>query len=132
MYNLLVIDDDFMICKVLANIFASEKYGVRTSRTVGEGFKACLAQPPDLILLDINLPDGSGLDLCRRIKETPGIKHIPVIILTGGAAETETREAGLDSGAEDYFPKPFVMEEIVARVAEIIKLGRMPTGVRPV
>lgn len=132
MYNLLVIDDDFIICKILANIFTSEKYGVRTSHTAGEGLKACLAQPPDLILLDINLPDGSGLDLCRSIKKTPGIKHIPVIILTGGAAETEDRASGLGSGAEDYFSKPFVMEEIVARVAEIIKLGCKPTGGRPV
>lgn len=121
MYRLLIIEDDQILTKVLIRMFSSEKYEVNHSGTVKEGFESCLKELPDLVLLDINLPDGNGLDVCKKIKETPKLRHIPVVILTGDATSVENRVQGMESGAEDYVLKPFIAEELLARVAGIIK-----------
>jgi len=107
--------------KVLVRMFTSEKYEVKHTSTIAEGFHSCLKELPDLVLLDINLPDGSGLDLCRRMKETPQIKHIPIVIMSGDATSVENKIQGLESGAEDYVLKPFEPESLMARVAGILK-----------
>lgn len=121
MYKLLIIEDDHIMSTILTRIFTAEKYEVKHSNTVGEGFQACLRELPDLVLLDINLPDGSGLDLCRSMKENPRIKHIPIILLTGDATSVDSKVQGLESGAEDYVLKPFLTDELVARVNGILK-----------
>ena len=121
MYKLLVIEDDLIMSKVLLRIFRSEKYEVSHSGTIADGFQTCLKELPDLVLLDINLPDGSGLDLCRRMKETQQIKHIPIVILTGDATSVDSKVQGLESGAEDYILKPFISDELIARVSGILK-----------
>lgn len=121
MYKLLVIEDDSIMSKVLARMFTSEKYDVKRAATLEDGFKTCLKELPDLVLLDVNLPDGSGLDMCRKMKETQQIKHIPIIIMTGDATSVECKIQGLESGAEDYVLKPFIADELVARVNGILK-----------
>lgn len=102
-------------------MFTSEKYEVNLAATAKDGFDSCVKELPDLVLLDINLPDGNGLDVCKKIKESPKLKHIPVVILTGDATSVENRVQGMESGAEDYVLKPFIAEELLARVAGIIK-----------
>lgn len=107
--------------KVLTRMFTAEKYGVTTQGTVKEGFESCLKELPDLVILDVALPDGNGLDLCKRMKEHPRIKHIPIIILTGDATTVENRILGLEYGADDYVLKPFIPSGLLSRVAGIIK-----------
>ncbi len=121
MYKLLIIEDDPIVTKVLTRIFVSEKYEVKQVGTAEGGFQAALKGLPDLVLLDISLPDGSGLDLCRRMKEDRRIRHIPIIILTGDATSVENKMQGLESGAEDYVLKPFIPEELTIRAAGILK-----------
>ncbi|MDO8806742.1 MAG: response regulator transcription factor [Elusimicrobiota bacterium] len=121
MYKLLIIEDEPIMAKVLKRMFTSEKYEVTNTNTAGEGFEACLKELPDLVLMDVHLPDGNGLDLCRKMKETPRIKHIPIIIMTGEATSVDCKMMGLESGAEDYVLKPFISEELIARVAGILK-----------
>jgi len=121
MYKLLVIEDDAIMSKVLVRMFTSEKYEVSHTGTCEEGFRSALKELPDLILMDINLPDGNGVDLCRRMKETQRIKHIPVIMMTGDATSVDNKVQGLESGAEDYVLKPFISDELIARVAGILK-----------
>ena len=70
---------------------------------------------PDLILLDIMLPDSDGLDICKGIRSSPELAHIPVIFLTARASETD-RIVGLELGANDYIVKPFFIRELIARI----------------
>ena len=121
MYKLLIIEDDKIMSKVMARMFTSEKYEVNVSYTAEDGFKTCLKELPDLVILDINLPDGNGLDLCKRMKENQRIRHIPVIFLTGDATSIDSKIQGMENGAEDYILKPFIADELIARVAGIIK-----------
>lgn len=126
MYNLLIIEDDPIVAKALSHIFAAEKYEVKITGSLGEGLQTALKELPDLILLDVNLPDGNGSSLCRVIKEDPRIKHIPVILMTGDATSVENKVQGLEYGADDYVIKPFIPEELLARVAGVIKRSFSP------
>ena len=132
MRNVLIIDDEFVICEVLSRIFVSENYSVRTRHTIEEGLQLCLQERPDILLLDVNLPDGSGLDLCSRLKADPRLKRIPVIILTGSTTEEEGRAAGLESGADNYAAKPFVVEDIVEMVKDLVGRSFEFRGPQPV
>ena len=126
MLKLLIIEDDHIMTKVLTRIFTAEKYEVLCSDTAAGGYAACLKELPDLVVLDVNLPDGSGLDLCAKMKENLRIKHIPIVILTGDAMSVDNKVQGLESGAEDYILKPFINEELTARVAGILKRSFNP------
>ena len=75
----------------------------------------CRRERPDLILLDIMLPDSDGLDICKGIRANPELSHIPVIFLTARASETD-RIVGLELGANDYIVKPFFIRELIARI----------------
>jgi len=121
MYKLLIIEDDKIMSNVMARLFTSEKYEVSISHTAEDGLKTCLKELPDLVVLDINLPDGNGLDLCKRMKENQRIRHIPIVFLTGDATSIDSKIQGMECGAEDYILKPFIADELLARVAGIIK-----------
>jgi DNA-binding response OmpR family regulator len=75
----------------------------------------CYRERPDLIVLDIMLPDSNGLDICNEIRVHPELAHVPVIFLTGRASETD-RLLGLEVGANDYIVKPFFIRELIARI----------------
>jgi len=121
MYKILVVDDDPIMLKVLGSMFRSVKYEVTSSTTGGDALLAAQKELPDLVLMDINLPDGSGLDFCKQLKTNPRLKHIPVILITGDATSVENRVAGMENGADDYVLKPFLTDELLARAAGIIK-----------
>lgn len=121
MHKVLIIEDDPIMGKVMRRIFTSAHYSVTLAATASAGLEACLRELPDLVLLDVVLPDGNGIDVCRRIKETPRLKHIPVIIVSGEALSVDNRIAGLEAGAEDYVLKPFLPEELLERAAGILK-----------
>src|ERR1700761_6371916 len=86
--------------------------GAQTGRGVIE---LCRRERPDLILLDVMLPDSDGLELCKAIRQHSELAHLPIIFLTARASETD-RIVGLELGANDYIVKPFFVRELVARV----------------
>lgn len=120
MYNILVIDDNQIIRSTLGNILKPEGFAVSFAINAEDGFKACLQTKPDLVLLDVNLPDGDGVEVCRRIKAEQKIRHIPVFILTGEAIAVDRRTEGLEAGADDYILKPFNPKELILRVKRIL------------
>jgi DNA-binding response OmpR family regulator len=85
--------------------------------------KACTEQPPDLVLLDLNIPVLSGLEVCRILRQRPATATVPIIMVTASASEGE-RVAGLDTGADDYVTKPFSPRELAARVRAALRRGR--------
>lgn len=82
--------------------------------------QAVNAQPPDLIVLDLNLPVVSGIDVCRILRSRADVRHVPIIMLTARTAEND-RVAGLEIGADDYVTKPFSLRELSARVKALLR-----------
>jgi DNA-binding response OmpR family regulator len=85
--------------------------------------KAAIDQPPDLIILDLNLPVVGGLEVCRILRARPGTARVPIIMLTAKSSESD-RVVGLDVGADDYVTKPFSLRELAARVRAVLRRGR--------
>jgi DNA-binding response OmpR family regulator len=88
-----------------------------------EALKDAGENPPELILLDLNLPGLSGLDVCRLLRTRPATKAVPIIMLTARTTESD-RVMGLDAGADDYVSKPFSLRELAARVRAVLRRGR--------
>ena len=87
-----------------------------------QAIRAVSEVPPDLIVLDLNLPVLSGVEVCRIVRSRPNTSHIPIIMLTARATESD-RVAGLELGADDYITKPFALRELVARVRAVLRRG---------
>ena len=97
-------------------------FKVVQAESIAQGEKALAANKIDVIILDLMLPDGSGLTLCRDIKSDAKTKHIPIIILTAKTEEVD-RVVGFELGADDYVTKPFSVRELILRVKAILKRG---------
>jgi len=109
--TVLVIDDEVQIRRFLQSGFGAAGFSVREAKTAGEGIGSVMLRPPDLIILDLGLPDMDGAEVLQRIRSW---SDVPVIILSGRASEDEKVRL-LDLGADDYVVKPFGMAELVAR-----------------
>lgn len=126
MYRILAIEDDPIMQKVLRDILKPEGFEAIICPDAARGLERAQTDMPDLILLDVNLPDKSGFDVCRELKSDPRTRHIPVLMLTGEAREVAQRVEGLDLGAEDYLFKPLSPKVLVSRVRSILKLTAKP------
>ena len=123
--RILVVDDDANVAEVVERYLRLEGYVVET---VGDGRTAldrALADPPDLVVLDLMLPGMDGLTVCRRLR---ALAPVPVIMLTARGDEAD-RVLGLELGADDYVSKPFSPKELVARVRAVLRRATGPVGV---
>jgi two-component system phosphate regulon response regulator PhoB len=116
----LIVDDEKDLRTLLD--FNLRRAGYRTAQAASarEGLQRAGSQRPDLILLDLNLPDFSGTDVCRQLKADPATQAIPVVMLTARTAESD-RIAGFELGADDYVAKPFSVRELLLRVEVLLK-----------
>ena len=110
--HILVIDDEPQILRALRTILTEKKFRITTANRGEEGLALAASNPPDLVILDLGLPDMSGIDVCARLREWT---QIPIIILSVRDGEKD-KVAALDKGADDYLTKPFGIEELLARV----------------
>ena len=120
--HVLVIEDEPDIRKTIDYNLSKESFEVIQAASIEEGEKALASNKIDVIILDLMLPDGSGLTLCRDIKSESSTKNIPVIILTAKTEEVD-RVVGFELGADDYVTKPFSVRELILRVKAILKRG---------
>ncbi|MEL0017600.1 MAG: response regulator transcription factor [Gammaproteobacteria bacterium] len=118
----LIIEDEPDIRKTIDYNLSKESFKVVQAESIAQGEKALAANKIDVIILDLMLPDGSGLTLCRDIKSDAKTKHIPIIILTAKTEEVD-RVVGFELGADDYVTKPFSVRELILRVKAILKRG---------
>jgi two-component system, OmpR family, response regulator len=119
-YSLLVIEDDPVLIGLLKEILALASFEVRTASNRSEINKQVNSvAPPDLILLDIELPDTDGMQILGRLRGHPKYKTMPVIMMTGRASPSDV-EAGLAAGADGYVTKPFRMSALVAAVHTVL------------
>jgi two-component system KDP operon response regulator KdpE len=115
--NILVVDDEPQITRVLKTTLSSRGYGVRSAGDGQEALDAMKTWPPDLIITDLRMPNIDGLELCRRVRQ---ISQIPIIVLSVKGEEPIKVEA-LDAGADDYITKPFSVNELLARVRATLR-----------
>lgn len=123
----LLIEDEPAIADTLVYALKTEGFSPEWRTTGGSGLEAVAALDVALVILDIGLPDGSGLEWCKRIRE---ISTVPILFLTARADELD-RVLGLELGADDYVTKPFSPREVTARVKAILRRTRLPGVSRP-
>jgi DNA-binding response OmpR family regulator len=115
MKKIVLIEDDADLFALLKYNLEKEGFVMAGAQTGKGAIELCRRERPDLIILDIMLPDSDGLDICKGIRSNPELAHVPVIFLTARASETD-RIVGLELGANDYIVKPFFIRELIARV----------------
>jgi DNA-binding response OmpR family regulator len=115
MKKILLVEDDSDLFALLKYNLEKEGFVMVGTQTGKGAVELCRREKPDLIILDIMLPDSDGLDICKGIRSHPDLAHLPVIFLTARASETD-RIVGLELGANDYIVKPFFVRELIARI----------------
>ena len=118
--RVLLVDDSELVHKLVGVWLRPEGVELLGATTAAGGVAEAKAFRPDLILLDVDLPDAGGFDVCRRLKDDPETADVPVVLLTGAAA-TEQKVRGLELGAVDYVAKPFHPAELRARVRAALR-----------
>jgi two-component system, OmpR family, response regulator RegX3 len=118
--RVLFVEDERSILEPFSRALAREGFDPVPARTVAEALAAAREAPPDVVLLDVMLPDGDGRDVLRELRKT---SDVPVIMLTARGTETD-RVVGLEIGADDYVVKPFSGAEVIARIRAVLRRTR--------
>lgn len=127
MTTLLLIDDDEMITGPLVRQFTQAGYGVLVAHNGRDGLSIALSQNPDLVLLDVMMPEMDGWEVCRRLRQQ---SVVPILMLTALGEEVD-RILGLELGADDYLPKPFSTRELQARVRALLRRVELDRTAQP-
>ncbi|MFL5049459.1 MAG: response regulator [Xanthobacteraceae bacterium] len=126
--RVLVVDDEAAILRFLKSAIEANNYEMASAGTVAEATQRIAADPPDIVLLDLALPDGDGKDVIRRVREW---SDVPIIVLSARDREVEKIEA-LDLGADDFVNKPFGVGELMARLRAALRHRMQRSGETPV
>lgn len=118
--RIFIIDDEPDLVKIATDLLVAEGYHVSSATHPDEGVAKIRANPPDLILLDIRMPDKDGIQVCKELKNDPKTKSVPIMMISVKADETDV-VLGLEMGAEDYVPKPYRKRELLARVKTVLR-----------
>ena len=128
MTRILVVEDDRDIGDLVSRYLEKADYVVELLSSGREALRALTERPPDLLILDLMLPQVDGLEICRAVRASEHTAAIPIIMLTARAEESE-RIVGLELGADDYIAKPFSPSELVARVRALLRRAhRQPSA----
>ncbi len=125
-YRLLIVDDDEALTDLLVEYFGRFGHELLTAPNAAEGRRLLRSASPDLVILDVMLPDADGMDLCRELRAASAI---PIVMLTA-RGDLPDRVLGLELGADDYVAKPFEPRELVARVETLMRRARPAPGRR--
>ncbi len=120
MAKILVVDDEPDIVRVVVKIMEARGHEVATAEDGASALAAVAGDPPDVVILDLNLPQMDGFEVCRRIKSSPQTKHIPVVMMTAAYVRVEDAERGTELGADEYVTKPFLREVLVHNVERLL------------
>ena len=121
--TILLVEDETSITEPLAEALAREGFDTKVAATAAEALDLAARIEPDLVLLDVMLPDGSGFDVCRELRQR---SQVPIIMLTARGEEAD-RVVGLELGADDYVVKPFSSREVAARIRAVLRRADAPT-----
>jgi two-component system, OmpR family, response regulator RegX3 len=122
--TVLLVEDEDSITVPLSEALGREGFDTKVAGTVSESLDLAMRAAPDLVLLDLMLPDGSGLDVCRELRRA---SDVPIIILSARGDEAD-RIVGLELGADDYVVKPFSAREVIARIRAVLRRADAPAA----
>jgi two-component system KDP operon response regulator KdpE len=122
--HILIIDDEPQILRALKTILSANHYRISTATSGEVGIALAVSQPPDIIILDLSLPDIDGIQVCEQIREW---SRMPIIVLSVREKEKD-KVAALDAGADDYLTKPFGIEELLARIRVALRHSEQSLG----
>ena len=128
--RILVVDDTLAVLQIFSRILRSRGYEVLEASTGAEGLKLARQMRPDLVVLDVIMPDISGIEVCRSIKTDPELVDVFVILASGEALSVPEKVGGLATGADDYVAKPVVVDEFLARVRTLLRLRDTTAALR--
>ena len=115
--EILIIDDDVDIAMIITDMLTDQGFGVTHARSSEEAFEILTNRSFHLIILDINLPDAIGFEVCRELRK---VSEVPVIFASARTSETD-RITGFDIGGDDYLPKPYSMKELLSRINALLR-----------
>ncbi|MGH7942078.1 MAG: response regulator, partial [Limisphaerales bacterium] len=128
--SILIVDDDERVRALYAACLRTKGYEVTEAVGGHQGLEMAKRHLPDLVLLDVRLPDVSGVEICRQIKNDPMLTDVFVALCSGEAVEAEHKIGGLEVGADEYLVKPFGMHELLARVQTLLRLRDTTAALR--
>ncbi len=123
-FDILLVDDMPVNLRMLSDMLVAAGYRTRSARSGEMALRAASEQPPDLVLLDIMMPQMDGYEVCRRLKANPALSHVPVIFLSA-LGDTGDKVEAFAAGAVDYITKPFQIDEVCARVHTHLRLHQL-------
>lgn len=121
MSRILIIDDNALVGSVIKEALEQAAYEVTVALDANQGYATAITFQPDLMLLDVHLPDLLGFDLLNLFKQRDDLKNIPIIMITGSHIDTQFKVRAFKSGVDDYVTKPFEMPELMERVAAVLR-----------
>lgn len=122
--SILVVDDDPNILLATARLLRSARYNVFEAETGSACLSVVRERKPDLILLDVHLPDTSGYEVCRQIKADEGLRQSYVVLFSGSMISSDNQSEGLEIGADGYLTRPIANRELLARVQAMVRIIR--------
>jgi phosphate regulon transcriptional regulator PhoB len=128
--RVLIVEDEPDIRDLLVFHLERDGYQVAKARSGADALRQAQGSPPDLVLLDLMLPEMDGLEVCRRLRQNPVTQGIPIVMLTARGDELD-RVLGLEMGADDYVVKPFSPRELMARIRAVLRRTRPVPGSAP-
>lgn len=121
--RILVVDDDESVLRLLTRLLTGQGYQVESATNGMTALEAVRRRTPDVVLLDVMLPDINGFEVCRQVKQDPTTRLLPVVLITG-MSDRAKRVEGATAGADDFLTKPFEQTELFARVASLARIKR--------
>ncbi len=118
--HILVVDDDYGVASIVERALLMEGYQVTVARNGRQALEHVAARMPDMAVIDIVMPEMSGIELCQKLRMIPGLVSMPILFLTAKQAITD-KAAGFGAGADDYLIKPFDVQELVMRVRALLR-----------
>ena len=128
--HLLLIDDDARLAAMVGDYLRAAGFEIDTAASLGAGRERLAARAYDALVLDLMLPDGDGLDLCRELRATAATRQLPLLMLTARGEPTD-RIVGLELGADDYLGKPFEPRELLARIKALLRRAQPADATQP-
>jgi DNA-binding response OmpR family regulator len=118
--HILVVDDEPDIHAVLGKLLSRHGYGVESAYSAAEAYRAIEKRRPDLVILDIMMPEVSGMEVCNRLKSDPATRDIMILIVSARDEQADRIE-GLSHGADDYVSKPFHLQSLIRKIEHMLE-----------